>query len=173
MNTRKKLLTPDLIVRHVADVSPALLAEGHGIRAVVCDLDNTLAEWRSEHIAAEVTEWLSLLRRTGIGICIASNTHNLPRLARVAESAGIHHVPGNAGKPGTGGLKRALALLEAHPGEAAMVGDQLFTDIVAGNRLGLFTVLVNPLSPREFIGTRLISRNLERLVLRDARERAK
>ena len=171
MNTRKKLLTPDLIVRHVTDVSPLLLAESHGIRAVVCDLDNTLAEWRSEQIAAEVTEWLTALRRTGIGVCIASNTRNLPRLSRVAEKAGIHHVPGNAGKPGTGGLKRALSLLDAHPGEAAMVGDQLFTDIVAGNRLGLFTVLVNPLSPREFVGTRLISRNLERLVLRGERER--
>ena len=52
-----------------------------------------------------------------------------------------------------------------------MVGDQLFTDMVAGNRLGLFTVLVNPLTAHEFIGTRLISRNLERLVLRGERQR--
>jgi predicted HAD superfamily phosphohydrolase YqeG len=52
-----------------------------------------------------------------------------------------------------------------------MVGDQLFTDIVAGNRLGLRTILVNPLSPREFFGTSLVSRRLERLVLRGARRR--
>ena len=171
MTTRKPLLTPDRIVRHVSDLTPALLAEQHGIRAVICDLDNTLAAWHSEEITGEVTAWLRALKNTGIGVCIASNTRNLSRLGRVATGMGIAHVPGNAGKPGVGGLKRALVLLDAHPGEAAMVGDQLFTDIVAGNRLGLYTVLVNPLSPHEFIGTKVISRNLERLILRGNRAR--
>jgi HAD superfamily phosphatase (TIGR01668 family) len=173
MKTRKQLLKPDRIVRHVSDLTPALLAEQQGIRAVICDLDNTLAEWRSEHIADEVVHWLQGLRSTGIGVCIASNTRNLRRLERIAGAMDIFHVPGNANKPGVSGLKRALSLLDAHPGEAAMVGDQLFTDIVAGNRLGLYTVLVNPLSHREFIGTQVISRNLERLVLRGAQARVK
>lgn len=171
MKTRKQLLTPDRIVRHVSDLTPALLTEQHGIRAVICDLDNTLAEWRSEHIAEEVSHWLKALQDTGISVCIASNTRNLHRLERIAGAMGIAHVPGNANKPGISGLKRALALLNAHAGEAAMVGDQLFTDIVAGNRLGLYTVLVNPLSPKEFIGTKVISRNLERLVLRGKQSR--
>lgn len=173
MKTRKPLLKPDRIVRHVSDITPALLAEQYGIRAVICDLDNTLAKWHSEEITGEVTGWLELLKNTGIGVCIASNTRNLSRLERVAESMGIAHVPGNANKPGTSGLRRALTLLDAHPGEAAMVGDQLFTDIVAGNRLGLYTVLVNPLGPHEFIGTKVISRNLERLVLRGSQARVR
>jgi predicted HAD superfamily phosphohydrolase YqeG len=54
-----------------------------------------------------------------------------------------------------------------------MIGDQLFTDIVAGNRLGLYTILVNPLGSHEFIGTKVISRNLERLVLRGPHARVK
>jgi hypothetical protein len=162
------------MVRHASELSPERLAQLPGrppISAVVCDLDNTLAEWHSEHIASEVIHWLSALHDAGIGVCLASNTRNLPRLARVAEHLGVHHVPGNAGKPGTAGMQKALALLGARPEAAAMVGDQLFTDIVAGNRLGLFTVLVNPLGPREFIGTRLVSRSLERLVLRGERRR--
>jgi HAD superfamily phosphatase (TIGR01668 family) len=168
----RTLLTPKRIVRHVRDISPAELAEVYGIRAVVCDLDNTLAEWHSEAIDDEVRAWLAALHATGIGVCVASNTRNFSRLERVAQGLDILHVPGNAGKPGTRGMRRALQLLEATPGEAAMVGDQLFTDIVAGNRAGMFTILVNPLSPREFIGTRWISRNLERLFLRGAQERA-
>jgi hypothetical protein len=52
-----------------------------------------------------------------------------------------------------------------------MVGDQLFTDMVAGNRVGLTTVLVNPLADKEFIGTKLISRNAEKLILRGERAR--
>jgi HAD superfamily phosphatase (TIGR01668 family) len=154
-----------LIVRHVGDISPALLAQ-RGIRAVVSDLDNTLVEYRGEAIAEEVTAWLLALKEAGVGVCVASNTRRLGRLSRVAAAGGILHVPGNAGKPGTGGLRRALSLLGTAPEETAMVGDQVFTDIVAGNRLGLMTVLVNPLSPHEFIGTRLVSRPVERLVLR-------
>ncbi|MBC8102765.1 MAG: YqeG family HAD IIIA-type phosphatase [Cytophagales bacterium] len=171
MKTRKQLLTPDRLVRHVSDISPALLAEQFGVRAVICDLDNTLAEWHSEKIATEVAGWIAALKKTGIGVCIASNTRNLRRLERVAGAMEVLHVPGNAGKPGVSGLKHALSLLDAHPGEAAMVGDQLFTDIVAGNRLGLYTVLVNPLAPHEFFATKFISRNLERLILRGERAR--
>jgi uncharacterized protein len=159
------LLTPDMIVRHVGDVTAAILNE-RGIRAVISDLDNTLVPWKDEAATEEVTTWLLTLKEAGIRVCIASNTHRMSRLNRVAERLGILHVPTNAGKPGTRGLRHALDLLDAAPNETAMVGDQLFTDIVAGNRLGLTTVLVNPLSPREFIGTRLISRTAERFVLR-------
>ena len=158
----RDLLTPDRLVRHVRDISPVELAEVRGIRAVVCDLDNTLAAWHSEAIDDEVRAWLARAK---------SNTRNFSRLERIAVDLGIAHVPGNAGKPGTRGLRRALQLLEATPGEAAMIGDQLFTDIVAGNRLGMHTVLVNPLSPREFVGTKWVSRRLERLLLRGDRAR--
>lgn len=166
----KSLLTPDLIVRHVGDVSSAQFAE-QKVRAVVTDLDNTLVEWRREHVAEEVAVWLLELKAKGIKVCIASNTRHLSRLDRLAEQMGILRVPGNAGKPGTNGLRRALHLMEVTAGETAMVGDQLFTDVLAGNRLGMYTVLVNPLTRHEFIGTRVISRNLERLVLRGHRSR--
>ncbi|HVK05115.1 MAG TPA: YqeG family HAD IIIA-type phosphatase [Armatimonadaceae bacterium] len=165
-----RLLTPDLIVRHVSDASPALLA-GRGIRAVITDLDNTIVAWHSEEVTEEVGAWLLGLRERGISVCIASNTRNFSRLKRLAYHLGIECVPGNAGKPGTGGLRRALTLLSSSPEDTAMVGDQLFTDVVAGNRLGLFTVLVNPLTGREFVGTRLISRSAERIVLRGERAR--
>lgn len=164
------LLTPTLIVRHVGDVTAEILA-AHGIRAVVSDLDNTLVPWKEEQTTEEVTTWLLTLKSAGIGVCIASNTHRMSRLNRVADRLGILHVPSNAGKPGTRGLRHALTLLNAEPAASAMVGDQLFTDIVAGNRLGMTTILVNPLSPQEFIGTRLISRTAERIVLRGALRR--
>ncbi len=166
-----QLLTPSLMVRHVSEVPASLLA-ARGIRAVVTDLDNTLLPWHGDDNAApEVLAWLGDLRGAGIGVCLASNTRRLERLARLALRWDIAHVPGSANKPGTRGLRHALSLLGATPGESAMVGDQLFTDILGGNRLGMFTVLVNPLSDREFVGTRYISRNLERLVLRDERAR--
>ncbi len=166
-----RLLTPTMLVRHVRDIGPDVLA-ARGVRAVVTDLDNTLVEWRSEKIESEVANWLAALRREGMGVCIASNTRHFARLHRLAKTMDILHVPGNAGKPGVGGIRKALELLGTTASETAMVGDQLFTDIVAGNRAGLMTVLVNPLSPYEFIGTKVISRNAERFVLRGARRRA-
>ena len=165
------LLTPDLIVAHVRDITPDLLA-ARGVRAVVSDLDNTLVPWRSEQVAREITDWLLGLRASGVSVCIASNTRHLSRLERLADQMGILHVPENATKPRRRGLRTALGLLDAGPDETAMVGDQLFTDVLAGNRLGLTTILVNPLAPREFVGTRIVSRNLERLVLRGSRQRA-
>lgn len=165
------MLTPDLIVAHVGDVTPAFL-RARGVRAVISDLDNTLIPWRSEAVAGEVASWLLALREAGVGVCIASNTRHLSRLERVAAQMGILHVPHNANKPRRRGLRIALELLGTTPEETAMVGDQLFTDILAGNRLGLTTILVNPLTTHEFIGTKLISRTAERWVLRGSRKRA-
>jgi predicted HAD superfamily phosphohydrolase YqeG len=51
-----------------------------------------------------------------------------------------------------------------------VIGDQLFTDVLGGNRLGLFTILVQPIDQREFIGTRLV-RQVERRVLAWLRKR--
>ena len=164
------LLTPDRLVRHVSEITPAFLSEAK-VRAVVTDLDNTIVGWRSETVEAEVEKWLVDLRAEGIGVCIASNTRHFSRLERLAKQLGILHVPGNSNKPGTGGLKRALGLLQTQADETAMVGDQLFTDILAGNRLGMVTILVNPLTTQEFIGTRIINRTAERFVLRGSLKR--
>ncbi|MDX1933522.1 MAG: YqeG family HAD IIIA-type phosphatase [Capsulimonadales bacterium] len=161
----KRLITPNRIVRHVSDVTVESLRE-RGVRAVVSDLDNTLVAYREDHAAEEIANWLRLLREAGFGVCLASNTRKLSRLRRIADHYGILHVPANCGKPGTKGLRQALQLLNVPASEAAMVGDQVFTDMVAGNRLGMLTILVNPLSRQEFLGTTLISRRLERVVLR-------
>jgi len=162
------LVTPDIIVRHVSEITPELLQE-RGIRAVVSDLDNTLVCWHDDAIADPVLAWLETLRSAGIRVCLASNTQRLSRLNRLAERMGVLHVPSSARKPFTRGLRHALSLLESSPAETAMVGDQVLTDVLAGNRVGCTTILVTPLSQREFIGTRLISRPIERLLLRDKR----
>ncbi|HOF86860.1 MAG TPA: HAD hydrolase-like protein, partial [Armatimonadota bacterium] len=60
--------------------------------------------------------------------------------------------------------RRAMAMLETTPDTTAIIGDQLFTDIWGGKRLGLYTILVSPLSPRESLFTRALQRPLERAV---------
>lgn len=164
------LLKTDRMLRRVSELELTWLQE-HGIRGIVSDLDNTLAGWHGDEIPEDIAAWLDELRGAQIGVCLCSNTRRPARLARIAERLGVHHVPGNAGKPGRAGVLKALELLAVLPNEALMIGDQLFTDMVAGNRVGLTTVLVNPLADKEFIGTKLISRNAEKLILRGERAR--
>jgi uncharacterized protein len=161
-----KLVTyPDFFLHHVQEITPQFL-ETHNILGIIADLDNTLVPWHSEEIPTEVTLWLEMLRVQNIPLCVASNTHNLPRLARVSAKMGVLHVPENARKPGVYGVSRALAQLKTAPEVTLMVGDQLFTDMQSGRKIGAKTVLINPLSNKEFIGTKLVSRSLERLFLR-------
>lgn len=97
-------------------------------------------------------------------ICIVSNTRYPGRLRRLAEKLQVPFVKGRL-KPRKSAFRPALELLGVAPERAAVIGDQIFTDILGGNRLGLYTILVRPLSRREFFGTK-ISRIFERMILR-------
>ncbi|MFN3653488.1 MAG: YqeG family HAD IIIA-type phosphatase [Armatimonadota bacterium] len=155
---------PQLRAGRVWEIEPSLLTE-RGVRAVILDLDNTLVPWHGNDPAPRAVEWIRALRDAGIRLCIVSNTHRPGRLRKLAETLGIDYVP-SGGKPRRRGFLHALRLMKVEAGEAAVVGDQVFTDIWGGNRCGLLTILVAPLSPREFWGTRVVSRNLERAMLR-------
>ena len=144
------------------DLDCAELA-ARGIRGVLLDLDNTLAAWRSMAIAPEVERWLGGLRHAGLNACIVSNAATDRRVRPVAERLGLPWVT-RALKPLRRGFVRGMRLMGTTPDTTVMVGDQLFTDIYGGNRLGLFTILVDPVSRRDAFTTRLIQRPLERLL---------
>lgn len=160
-------LKPDLLVRSLPEVPLERLWE-RGIRALIVDLDNTVAPWNCAQVDDAVREWLARAREQGFALCLTSN-NGYRRGAPVAARLGLPLV-GNAGKPRRRCFLQAMSLLGSRPEETAVVGDQVFTDVLGGKRLGLLTVLVHPLSPREFVTTRLM-RRLERLVMRFWQER--
>jgi HAD superfamily phosphatase (TIGR01668 family) len=147
----------------VTRIDPAFFTE-RGIRAVILDLDNTLVPWRSDVVSEEIGGWVRRMRDAGLSLCLLSNTHRPGRLSRLSQTLGIEYVP-RSSKPRRAGFLRAMAMLNASPGETAVIGDQVMTDIWGGNRCGLMTVLVDRLSDREFVGTRWINRNIESLLL--------
>lgn len=156
-----RLLAPTYRIRAVTDLTPAVLLAWQ-IEALMLDLDNTLVHWGAIDAPVAVRGWMEELRRAQIPACVVSN--NVSRRVRAAAAA--LNLPFSLGgyKPGTAKLRHALALLGTEPRRTAMVGDQLFTDILAGNRLGVPTVLTAPLGPGEPLRTRLL-RHVERLVL--------
>lgn len=164
-----KTLTPSLVVESVNELEPELL-KAHGIEAIITDLDNTLVPWRHYEIMPGVIEWLAKLEVAGIKICIASNTIHTSRLKELAETMGIPFVD-RVQKPRTGGFVRAMKAMGSHAENTAVFGDQIFTDVLAGNRLKLYTILLRPpLSKEEFISTQLV-RYVENGVIRKLRER--
>jgi len=156
------LLRPQLYVGSLMDI-PLDKLRARKIRAFIVDLDNTITEWNSRELRLEIVNWFSLIRDQGFKTCILSN-NNEQRIQEVAVKLGIPFIH-RAQKPLRRSFRRALDIMEVNADEAAVIGDQIFTDILGGNRAGLYTILVKPLARREFMGTK-ISRALELLVLR-------
>ena len=159
----RRLLTPSARVDSVLEISPQKLHD-QGMKAALLDMDNTLVPWKGEVVDKKIADWVGQLKGAGLSCCIVSNTHRPDRLARLADTLAIGYVYGVM-KPFKGGFTNALRKLGREEHEAVMIGDQLFTDILGANRLGIQSILVRPLSTVEFVGTRWISRPLERFVL--------
>ncbi len=156
-----RLLAPRYRVRIVTDLTPSVLRAWQ-IEGLMLDLDNTLVHWGEAAPPGPVGAWIDELQRARIPTCLVSNNVN----RRVRTAAGLLGMPFAEGryKPSGSKLRHALLLLGTPPQRTAMVGDQLFTDILAGNLMGVPTVLTTPLSPRESLRTRTL-RIFERLVL--------
>jgi uncharacterized protein len=157
-----ELLLPRMCVESLAKIDLDMLV-GRGIDSVILDLDNTILPWRDYSIPSESREWICLAREKGMKLCIASNTRNPKRLRVVAGELGVPFLD-KIVKPRRKGLREAMALMGATIERTVIIGDQIFTDILGGNRLGILTILVQPMHPREFVGTK-VSRMLERPVM--------
>ncbi|MDQ0286513.1 HAD superfamily phosphatase (TIGR01668 family) [Desulfofundulus luciae] len=158
-----KLLYPKLYVAKLFDIDPAELQK-KGIRAILLDLDNTIVPRDQDCCPDEIMQWIKKAKKHGFKLCIVSN--NSPaRVQALASSLAIPAVY-RAVKPARRPFIQAMKLLGVTPGQTAVIGDQIFTDVLGGNRLGLYTILVVPLPGREFWATRLFSRRLEKVVLR-------
>lgn len=156
------MLKPDLRVTDITELTPELLRQ-RGIDAVMVDLDDTIVPSGGNSMELLVKEWFITLRSAGIPLLILSNGQR-DRVAHWAQELGI---PGLSlvGKPFSQAFRRGLRLLASDPRRTAMVGDQLFTDVLGANLMGLHSILVAPLSPGKLPHTRAL-RGLERRILR-------
>ncbi len=156
------LLRPNLYVESFHHIDFDYLRQ-QGIKAICSDLDNTLVAWESEVANPELLDWLKKARAAGFELYLISNA--VPkRFEHFTRLLGVKGIS-NAGKPRKRAFLQALRDLGRSAEEVALVGDQIFTDVLGGNRVGLFTILVVPLSKKEFLGTRIM-RRLERVVMR-------
>ena len=134
------------------------------INTLFLDVDSTLKFYRSALASEEILEWVEELRKNKVRFYLISNGR-AKRIKAVAEQLNVEYIA-PAFKPLPFGCRKALRLRKLDPQYVAMVGDQLFTDIVAGNLAGIRTILVKPMRPeQEPLFTR-IKRPFERWMLK-------
>lgn len=157
-----QMLRPKTVVASVIKTDPSLI-RSHGFKVALLDLDNTLAEDHVTHPTEYSREAIQFLKNLGLVCCIVSNAKS-KRSADFADELGIPCVS-YANKPSTAGVFRALSLTGCTPDEAVFFGDQIFTDMVAANRSGVFSVLVERVTEEELFYIKL-KRPFEKLVRR-------
>jgi len=157
----RRVLAPDLHVTSVAQIDLAWL-QARGVKGVLIDADDTLVPGDDGPVAPTALAWIEELRSAGLRIAILSNG-TWGRIATLGERLGVPAFA-MAGKPLGFAFRRGLQAIGTTPETTAMVGDQLFTDVLGARCAGLTTVLVTPLTPGRHAHTRA-ARRLERWVL--------
>lgn len=126
--------------KRAVDIDVEFLAS-HDIRGLLLDIDNTLTRDGSRVISPEIRGWLDVLQNNGIKLCILSNNKE-KRISDFAESVGLPFIP-SARKPLAYGAKKAFAIMGVAKENAAIVGDQIFTDILCADFSGCVSILVD------------------------------
>ena len=161
-HTKFRLFAPDAVFTRATAITPDYL-RGHGIRALVLDVDNTLTGHGSQELPPEIEAWLAAMRKAGIKMVIASNNFK-KRVAPFAGRIGLPYVAFCC-KPSPTGLARARRRLGVKKEELALVGDQIFTDSVGANLYGIRMLLVQPMY-RDIKWNIRLKRRLEQPILK-------
>jgi len=141
-----QLIKPNLILSEpIWSLTPEVMAK-FGLRGLILDVDDTLVGNHEIEASPEVQQWIALMQQH-YQIWLISNNPNTRRIQRVAEALGLESYRSRAAKPSRRVVREALVAMQLLPEQVAMVGDRLFTDTLVGNRLGMFTVLVQPIEP--------------------------
>jgi len=158
-----KAFSPDYYYSSIGAVDLQALA-ARGVTSLLVDLDNTLLPRDTSVFPREALEFVASVRTAGMTVCLVSNNWH-ERVHTAATEIGFELVP-RAVKPLPFAFLAGLRRLGATREQTAVIGDQLFTDILGGAALGMTTVLVCPLSSTDLPHT-LLLRRLEALVLKD------
>lgn len=153
---------PKAYFEKVQDISIEFLKQHH-IKALILDVDNTLIDYE-KNMPEGIEQWCQNLKKQGITFYILSNSNQKEKVEKVAK---ILDVPYSyfAAKPLKRGFKKAIQEIGEEKENIAVVGDQIFTDVIGSNRSHLFSILVKPIAEKDILATK-IKRPIENLVIK-------
>ena len=140
------LLTPDYVFDTYADVTPDFL-QSIGIRALLIDIDNTLAPYEQDLPDEKIISWFKALEDAGVACTLISNNH-ADRVELFNSPLGLPAYA-DSGKPGTKYFIEGMKQMDRSPDETAGLGDQLLTDTLAVHRLGMVSIIVPPINDKK------------------------
>jgi HAD superfamily phosphatase (TIGR01668 family) len=141
--SRAKILQPDLVLGDVViHLTPSLIQK-YNLKGLVLDVDETLIPWNEKQLSSELVDWVNDVRPM-VDLWLVSNNLSENRIRSIATRLDLPFIFG-AGKPSRRKLRQPLEAMNHPIEQIAMVGDRLFTDVLVGNRLGMFTIFVEPM----------------------------
>ena len=140
------------------------------IKALILDMDNTLINYKKE-MPTHIEKWAKALKGQGVKLIIVSNSNRKEKLEKISKVLGIKYII-FAKKPLKSGLMKAKKILNENVENIAVVGDQIFTDVIGGNRCKMYTILVDEIEEKDFWYTAW-KRPLERKIKEKIRNKNK
>lgn len=141
------ILFPNEYIKKVEEITIEFLQKNK-IKALILDVDNTLIDY-NKIMSETIVEWAKKIKGQGTKIYILSNTNKKEKVEKVAEALEVPY-ENLAQKPFKKGFLKVQKRLEERPENIAVVGDQIFTDIIGGNRCKMFTILVEPIDEKDY-----------------------
>ena len=141
-----KKLYPNLYLKKVEDITIEQLIKNK-IKLLILDVDNTLIDYY-KNISEDVIKWAKEMKGQGIKLYILSNTNDKKKVEEVAKKIDIPYKHFGM-KPLKKGFKYIEKQTKVNPENIAVVGDQIFTDILGGNRCKMYTILVEPINDKK------------------------
>lgn len=154
-------LYPNAYLKNVKEITLEFLKENN-IKALILDVDNTLIDFNKKMLD-NVENWCEELKKQGIKFCILSNSNKKEKIEMVANKLKIPYIYFGT-KPFKRGFKRAIKMLEIENKNIAVVGDQIFTDVIGANRCKMFSILVEPIDQKDLVITK-IKRPIENFII--------
>ncbi len=135
-------LLPGILIDSVTQLTPEFLL-ARGVSLLMLDFDNTVVPYTTDIPTEEMAAWLERMAVSDVALCVVSNSKN-DRVRRFCKHLGIPCIT-HARKPFSRGIRQCLEKFGKTPGEAALAGDQIFTDTLGANRCGVLPILVRPI----------------------------
>ena len=154
------ILYPNAHFNNVREITINFL-QNNKINALILDVDNTLIDY-DKNLSEDTIEWAENLKKNKIKLYILSNTNKKEKVKEVARKLQIEYIY-FAKKPLKSGFRKVQKILNEKPENIGVVGDQIFTDVIGGNRCKMFTILVEPIAEKD-IWITLIKRPIENAI---------
>lgn len=161
------LFLPMLMIGKMTDITPQSM-KNIGVQTLLLDIDNTMTTHDNPVPAEGVEKWIEMMKASGFSLIIVSNNDE-ERVKPFADRLGLQF-ESKGKKPLSLGFSRACKRLGVSAKSTAVVGDQIFTDILGGNLLGAYTILTEPYQMEKGSFFKL-KRILEKPILRACRRR--